>query len=103
MGNCLIFQNESDELEILSEREKLDNLFQNKKQFRNNIIQEERLKRTMINNSIDKKEKFDLNIYIYSDTKINPWIYNSIRDYNEEVFNWKIKELVEYSQKKQKK
>ena len=100
MGACSDFHNNSNELVIITEREKLDNLFQNKKKFENNIIQEEVLKRAMINNSIDKKEKFDLNIYIYSDTKIqHPWIYKSIRDYNEEVFNWKIKDYVEYSQK----
>ena len=98
MGACLDFSNVSDDLVIISEREKFDNLVQNKKNLENNIIKEEVLKRTTIY-SIDKKEKFDLNIYIYSDTKIHPWIYNSIKDYNEEVFNWKIKDFVEYSQK----
>jgi hypothetical protein len=47
---------------------------------------------------IDKdKQKFELNIFIYSNDKISNYLYNSIKNINEEIYNWKKKEFIGFS------
>ncbi len=110
--NIINYSIEKEKL-INQTNEKEGKLIQNKENFGNDILQEEILKRANIFNSIDKKDKkktnnfigkketFDLNIYIYSDTNIGPMIYNSLKYFNKDIFNWEIKaELIGYSKER---
>ena len=88
--------------------DKAKSLQDDKNELGNKIIKEEIIKRAKNDDGknkieeskekIDKdKQKFELNIYIYSNDKISNYLYNSIKNINEEIYNWKKKEFIGFS------
>ena len=98
------------EILVNKANEKADQIMQEKKILESNILKEEINKRDLENTKKDNekskkkitdtnKKKFELNIFMYSDFDINAKIKKSIIQYNSEVFNWKLCDvLINYSE-----
>ena len=84
--------------EILKEKDSLEKniLIEELNNRENNDIKGKK-KKSKKSNILNNKSKFDLNIYIYSNSNENKRIENALIQYNTEVFNWNIKKLIGFS------
>jgi len=79
----------------------VDNLYKNKKSIGKNIIKNEITKREKIDKE-KNKQRLDLNIFIYSNDKLDKYQYNSIKNNDTKLYNWQVKEFIGFSQDKSK-
>ena len=97
MGNS----NDKDNF-VSNVKEKAYAFIKDKKIIEKNILSQEITKRKKIDK--DRTEQtLDLNIFIYSNDEINKYLYNSLKNDNTKVYNWKIKDpLIGFSKDKTK-
>ena len=106
MGNS----NKKDDL-INNIHEKNKEILKEKKDLKNKLLIDEINNRGMIDNNKKKSSKknnpsknarFEIKIFLYFNESINEGIINSIKQYNSQVFNWKITVLCGFSQENNK-
>ena len=72
-------------------------ILNDKPNLKNNILQKEIIKRENQMKNREKKLKFELNIFIYSNSPIDKGLKKSIENYNSDIYKWNIEEKVGFS------
>ena len=72
-------------------------ILNDKPNLKNNILQKEIIKRENQMKNRENKLKFELNIFIYSNSPIDKGLKKSIENYNSDIYKWNIEEKVGFS------
>ena len=90
--------------EIVNKRENLENSILMEEINNRGIIdreediKEKNEKKNKNKKKTENKNKFSLSIYIYSNEVVDQRLYNSIKQYNSEIFNWDIHSFIGFSE-----